>query len=76
MGLCTPGALPLAISFQGTPLLTPTPNPSVGVAASIGTDGPAVTPASGTSYMTMMNRTPSSLYRDTFLVHENDHNEC
>ncbi|XP_024937243.1 5-hydroxytryptamine receptor 2A isoform X2 [Cephus cinctus] len=62
MGLCTPGALPLAISLQGTPLLTPTPNP-------------AATPASGSSYVTMMHRTPSSLYRDTFLVHEHD-NDC
>ncbi|KAG7205906.1 hypothetical protein KM043_007835 [Ampulex compressa] len=61
MGLCTPGALPLAISLQGTPLLTPTPNPTA-------------TPASGSSYVTMMHRTPSSLYRDTFLVHEHEEN--
>ncbi|KAL6424350.1 hypothetical protein ACFW04_009861 [Cataglyphis niger] len=57
MGLCTSGALPLAISLQGTPLLSPTPNPTP-------------TPASESSFMTMMHRTPSSLYRDTFLVHE------
>ncbi|XP_029676319.1 5-hydroxytryptamine receptor 2B [Formica exsecta] len=59
MGLCTSGALPLAISLQGTPLLSPTPNPTP-------------TPASESSFMTMMHRTPSSLYRDTFLVHEPD----
>ncbi|XP_039312634.1 5-hydroxytryptamine receptor 2B [Solenopsis invicta] len=59
MGLCTSGALPLAISLQGTPLLTPTPNP-------------ASTPASGSSFVTMMHRTPSSLYQDTFLIHERD----
>ncbi|XP_072763414.1 5-hydroxytryptamine receptor 2A isoform X2 [Anoplolepis gracilipes] len=57
MGLCTSGALPLAISLQGTPLLSPTPNPTP-------------TPASESSFATMMHRTPSSLYRDTFLVHE------
>lgn len=57
MGLCTSGALPLAISLQGTPLLSPTPNPTP-------------TPASESSFMTMMHRTPSSLYRDTFLIHE------
>ncbi|XP_046746335.1 alpha-1D adrenergic receptor [Diprion similis] len=60
MGLCTPSSLPLAISLQGTPLLTPASNP-------------ATTPASGSSYVTVMHRTPSSLYRDTFLVHEHDH---
>ncbi|XP_011867345.1 PREDICTED: 5-hydroxytryptamine receptor 2A isoform X2 [Vollenhovia emeryi] len=59
VGLCTSGALPLAISLQGTPLLTPTPNP-------------ATTPASGSSFVTMMHRTPSSLYQDTFLIHERD----
>ncbi|XP_044001076.1 5-hydroxytryptamine receptor 2A isoform X2 [Aphidius gifuensis] len=52
MSLCTPGTLPMAISLQGTPLLTPTSNPQV-------------TPASGSS---MINRgTPSSLYRDTYV---------
>ncbi|XP_012150430.1 5-hydroxytryptamine receptor 2A isoform X3 [Megachile rotundata] len=61
MSLCTPTALPLAISLQGTPLLTPTTNP-------------AATPASGSSYMTMMHRTPSSLYRDTFRQVEHDQN--
>ncbi|CAK9827806.1 5-hydroxytryptamine receptor 2B [Anthophora retusa] len=61
MSLCTPTALPLAISLQGTPLLTPTPNPTA-------------TPASGSSYVTMMHRTPSSLYRDTFHQHEHDQN--
>ncbi|KAK0171849.1 hypothetical protein PV328_005246 [Microctonus aethiopoides] len=62
MGLCTPGSLPLAISLQATPLLTPTPNPTV-------------TPASGSSYVTMINRTtPNSLYRDTFLDDVHDHN--
>ncbi|XP_076545056.1 5-hydroxytryptamine receptor 2A isoform X2 [Osmia lignaria lignaria] len=61
MSLCTPTALPLAISLQGTPLLTPTSNPSA-------------TPASGSSYMTMMHRTPSSLYRDTFHQVEHDQN--
>lgn len=59
MGLCTSGALPLAISFQGTPLLTPTSNPTP-------------TPASGSSFVTMMHRTTDSLYRDTFLIHERD----
>ncbi|XP_029166554.1 5-hydroxytryptamine receptor 2A [Nylanderia fulva] len=59
VGLCTSGALPLAISLQGTPLLSPTPNPTP-------------TPASESSFATMMHRTPSSLYRDTFLVHEPD----
>ncbi|XP_070519853.1 5-hydroxytryptamine receptor 2A isoform X2 [Cardiocondyla obscurior] len=58
-GLCTSGALPLAISLQNTPLLTPTPNPTS-------------TPASGSSFVTMMHRTPSSLYQDTFLIHERD----
>ncbi|XP_011634459.1 5-hydroxytryptamine receptor 2A isoform X2 [Pogonomyrmex barbatus] len=62
VGLCTSGALPLAISFQNTPLLTPTPNP-------------ASTPASGSSFVTMMHRTPSSLYQDTFLIHERDRND-
>ncbi|XP_026667478.1 D(2) dopamine receptor A [Ceratina calcarata] len=61
MSLCTPTALPLAISLQGTPLLTPTPNPTA-------------TPASGSSYVTMMHRTPSSLYHDTFHQHEHDQN--
>jgi len=61
MGLCTSGALPMAISLQGTPLLTPTPNPA--------------TPASGSSFVTMMHRTPSSLYQDTFLIHERDQND-
>ncbi|XP_017755043.1 PREDICTED: 5-hydroxytryptamine receptor 2B-like [Eufriesea mexicana] len=61
MNLCTPTALPLVISLQGTPLLTPTPNPTA-------------TPASGSSYVTMMHRTPSSLYRDTFHQHEHDQN--
>ncbi|XP_066591392.1 5-hydroxytryptamine receptor 2B isoform X2 [Prorops nasuta] len=60
MGLCTPGALPLAISLQGTPLLTPTPNPTT-------------TPASGSSYATIMRLTPSSSYRESFLPHEHDH---
>ncbi|XP_036142885.1 5-hydroxytryptamine receptor 2B isoform X2 [Monomorium pharaonis] len=59
VGLCTTSALPLAISLQGTPLLTPTPNPTS-------------TPASGSSFVTMMHRTPSSLYQDTFLIHERD----
>ncbi|XP_076172641.1 5-hydroxytryptamine receptor 2A [Ptiloglossa arizonensis] len=63
MSLCTPTALPLAISLQGTPLLTPTPTPN-----------PTATPASGSSYVTMMHRTPSSLYRDTFHQHEHDQN--
>lgn len=62
MSLCTPTALPLVISLQGTPLLTPTPNPT------------AATPASATSYVTMMHRTPTSLYRDTFHQHEHDQN--
>ncbi|KYM77543.1 D(2)-like dopamine receptor [Atta colombica] len=62
MGLCTSGALPLAISLQGTPLLTPTPNPTS-------------TPASGSSFVTMMHRTPSSLYQDTFFIHERDHED-
>ncbi|XP_020289338.1 5-hydroxytryptamine receptor 2A [Pseudomyrmex gracilis] len=61
-GLCTTSALPLAISLQGTPLLTPTSNATT-------------TPASGSSFMTMMHRTPSSLYRDTFMVHECDQSE-
>ncbi|XP_061935419.1 5-hydroxytryptamine receptor 1A-beta isoform X2 [Apis cerana] len=61
MSLCTPTALPLVISLQGTPLLTPTPNPTA-------------TPASATSYVTMMHRTPTSLYRDTFHQHEHDQN--
>ncbi|XP_043288565.1 D(2) dopamine receptor isoform X2 [Venturia canescens] len=73
MGLCAPGALPMAISLQGTPLLTPTPNPTVGIAVSTSAGiETSVTPASGTSFVTMMNRTPSSLYRDTFLVHETE----
>lgn len=59
VGLCTSSALPLAISLQGTPMLTPTPNPTP-------------TPASASSFVTLMHRTPSSLYRDTFLVHERD----
>ncbi|XP_034935158.1 5-hydroxytryptamine receptor 2C [Chelonus insularis] len=60
VGMCTPGTLPLAISLQRTPLLIPTPNPTE-------------TPASGSSYVT--NRmTPSSLYCDTFLDDERDHN--
>ncbi|XP_011149565.1 D(2) dopamine receptor A isoform X2 [Harpegnathos saltator] len=59
MGLCTSGALPLAISFQGTPLLTPSSNPTP-------------TPASGSSFVAMMHRTTDSLYRDTFLIHERD----
>ncbi|KYN04720.1 PREDICTED: 5-hydroxytryptamine receptor 2B [Cyphomyrmex costatus] len=62
VGLCTSGALPLAISLQGTPLLTPTPNPTL-------------TPASGNSFVTMMHRTPSSLYQDTFLIHECDQDD-
>lgn len=62
MSLCTPTALPLVISLQGTPLLTPTPNPT------------AATPASATSYVTMMHRTPTPLYRDTFHQHEHDQN--
>lgn len=61
MSLCTPTALPLVISLQGTPLLTPTPNPTA-------------TPASATSYVTMMHRTPTSLYRDTFHQQEHDQN--
>lgn len=61
MSLCTPTALPLVISLQGTPLLTPTPNPTA-------------TPASATSYVTMMHRTPTSLYPDTFHQHEHDQN--
>lgn len=61
MSLCTPTALPLVISLQGTPLLTPTPNPTA-------------TPASGSSYVTMMHRTPTSLYRDSFHQHEHDQN--
>ncbi|KAK1122930.1 hypothetical protein K0M31_008568 [Melipona bicolor] len=61
MSLCTPTALPLVISLQGTPLLTPTPNPTA-------------TPASGSSYVTVMHRTPTSLYRDTFHQHEHDQN--
>lgn len=61
VGLCTSGALPLAISLQGTPLLTPTPNPT--------------TSASGSSFVTMMHRTPSSLYQDTFLIHERDQDD-
>lgn len=79
MGLCAPGALPLAISLQGTPLLTPTPNPTVNIAVSTSAGiETSVTPASGTSFVTMMNRTPSSLYRDTFLVHETEQDswEC
>ncbi|XP_076238556.1 5-hydroxytryptamine receptor 2A [Calliopsis andreniformis] len=70
MSLCTPTALPLAISLQGTPLLTPTPsltptpNPNA-----------IATPVSGSSYVTMMHRTPScSLYRDTFHQRERDEN--
>ncbi|XP_032669519.1 D(2) dopamine receptor A isoform X2 [Odontomachus brunneus] len=59
MGLCTSGALPLAISFQGTPLLTPSSNPTP-------------TPASGSSFVTVMHRTTDSLYRDTFLIHERE----
>ncbi|XP_067206003.1 5-hydroxytryptamine receptor 2C isoform X2 [Linepithema humile] len=62
MGLCTSGVLPLAISLQGTPLLTPMSNPTS-------------TPASGNSLVTMMHQTPSSLYRDTFLVDERDQND-
>ncbi|KAK9310750.1 hypothetical protein QLX08_000060 [Tetragonisca angustula] len=61
MSLCTPTALPLVISLQGTPLLTPTPNPTA-------------TPASGSSYVTVMHRTPTSLYHDTFHQHEHDQN--
>ncbi|XP_014475833.1 PREDICTED: D(2) dopamine receptor [Dinoponera quadriceps] len=59
MGLCTSGALPLAISFQGTPLLTPSSNPTP-------------TPASSSSFVAMMHRTTDSLYRDTFLIHESE----
>ncbi|XP_077280812.1 5-hydroxytryptamine receptor 2A [Temnothorax americanus] len=62
VGLCTSGALPLAISLQGTPLLTPTPNPTL-------------TPASGSSFVTMMHRTPNSLYQNTFLIRERDQND-
>ncbi|XP_018308961.1 5-hydroxytryptamine receptor 2A [Mycetomoellerius zeteki] len=61
VGLCTSGALPLAISLQGTPLLTSTPNPTS-------------TPASGSSFVTM-HRTPSSLYQDTFFIHERDQDD-
>ncbi|XP_053595265.1 probable G-protein coupled receptor No18 [Microplitis demolitor] len=60
LGMCTPSALPLAISLQGTPLLTPSTIP-------------AVTPASGSSCVTMVNRTTfNSLTRDTFI----DDDEC
>ncbi|XP_031837942.1 5-hydroxytryptamine receptor 2A [Nomia melanderi] len=52
MSLCTPTALPLAISLQGTSLLTPTPNPTT-------------TPTSGSSYVTMMHREPRFMCRDT-----------
>lgn len=52
MSLCTPTALPLAISLQGTSLLTPTPNPTT-------------TPTSGSTFVTMMHREPRFMYRDT-----------
>ncbi|KZC13664.1 5-hydroxytryptamine receptor 2B [Dufourea novaeangliae] len=52
MSLCTPTALPLAISLQTTSLLTQTPNPTA-------------TQTPGNSYVTMIHRSPATVYRDT-----------
>ncbi|XP_043476522.1 5-hydroxytryptamine receptor 2C-like [Leptopilina heterotoma] len=57
LNVCAPGTLPLAISLQGTPLLTPTANTTANSEA-------------GGSYVTMIHRNPGSLYRDTFLIHD------